>query len=317
MATILIILAAFLISNGAATATVKTNMYIDMGLNGKAFKNNIMFVSRARSTLDCAVLCDQQDGCDTFTIDGDVCRGRGMQEMFTSSFREAPGAQSYSKNLAAIKPRDCVEAQPYMNESGVITIYPEGDNIGLQVYCDHDTTSGGWLVFQRRQDGSVNFYRDWNQYQQGFGSMNGEFWRGLDVLHMLTSRQEQELRVDLMKWDGTKGYATYSNFFISDSSDNYRLNLGSFTGGDAGDSLLFFHHGMQFTTWDRDHDTDSGHNCAELYHSAWWYRVCYVSNLNGVYMTNSSDPHLQGIAWEEFAGLGYSFKFAEMKIRAA
>ncbi|XP_070188811.1 microfibril-associated glycoprotein 4-like [Littorina saxatilis] len=317
MVPLLIILAAVLISNGAATATVKSNKYIDMGLNGKASKNNILFESRARSTLDCAVLCNQQDGCDTFTIDGDVCRGHGILGMFTSSFGEAPGAQSYSKNLAVIKPRDCVEAQPYMNESGGITIYPDGDNIGLQVYCDHDTTSGGWLVFQRRQDGSVDFYRDWNQYQQGFGSMNGEFWLGLDALHMLTSRQEQELRVDLMKWDGTKGYATYSNFSISDSSNNYRLNLGSFTGGDAGDSLLYYHRGMQFTTWDRDHDTYSDNNCAVGHHSAWWFNACFNSNLNGMYMTTSSDPQRQGIEWDKFAGYYFSHKFAEMKIRAA
>ncbi|XP_070188601.1 microfibril-associated glycoprotein 4-like [Littorina saxatilis] len=316
MATLLIILAAVLISNGAATATVKSNRYRTMGLNGKAFKNNILFESRARSTRDCAVICNQQECCDTFTIDGDVCRGHGILGMFTSSFGEAPGAKSYSKNLAVIKPRDCVEAQPYMNESGVITIYPEGDNIGLQVYCDHDTTCGGWLVFQRRQDGSVDFYRDWNQYQQGFGSMNGEFWWGLDVLHMLTSRQEQELRVDLMKWDGTKGYATYSNFSISDSSNNYRLNLGSFTGGNAGDSILHTHGGMQFTTRDRDNDRQSGYNCAEFYHGAWWYRSCFTSKLNGLYMTGSSDPQTQGIQWERFARTS-SLKFAEMKIRAA
>ncbi|XP_070182419.1 ficolin-1-like [Littorina saxatilis] len=142
--------------------------------------------------------------------------------------------------------------------------------------------------------------------------MNGEFWRGLDVLHMLTSRQEQELRVDLMKWDGTKGYATYSNFSISDSSNNYRLNLGNFTGGNAGDRLNY-HLGMQFSTWDRDHDWESWDNCAEVYHGAWWYHSCYSSNLNGLYMTGSSNPQAPGIEW----GFASYLKFAEMKIRAA
>ncbi|XP_038058744.1 ficolin-3-like [Patiria miniata] len=89
---------------------------------------------------------------------------------------------------------------------GTYTINPEGfGNGGLRVYCDMETDGGGWIVFQRRKDVSVDFYRNWAEYQSGFGDLSGEFWLGNDNLVTLTSddsRGTWELRVDLEDWEG-------------------------------------------------------------------------------------------------------------------
>ncbi|XP_053551640.1 ficolin-1-like isoform X2 [Bombina bombina] len=113
------------------------------------------------------------------------------------------------------------------------TIYPDGER-PLKVLCDMHTEGGGWIVFQRRWDGSVDFFRDWESYKAGFGSRLNEFWLGNDNIHKITSAGTWELRIDLQDFESTKHFAKYTTFQLLGESEKYKLLLGAFTEGTAG-----------------------------------------------------------------------------------
>jgi len=171
------------------------------------------------------------------------------------------------------------------------------------------TDGGGWTVFQRRQDGSADFYRGWNDYKAGFGQLTAEFWLGNDKIHQPTASRPSSLRVELEDWNRVKAYAKYGKFNIGDEQAQYRLEVGSYS-GTAGDSFAS-HHKMAFSTKDRDNDRYSS-NCALEFTGAWWYDRCHLSNLNGQYLGDKSDN--RGARWYHFRG-SFSLKFTEMKLR--
>uniref|UniRef100_A0A672UEH4 Fibrinogen C-terminal domain-containing protein n=1 Tax=Strigops habroptila TaxID=2489341 RepID=A0A672UEH4_STRHB len=196
--------------------------------------------------------------------------------------------------------------------SGWYTIYPQGCN-ATTVFCDMDTDGGGWIVFQRRWDGSVNFLRDWDSYKRGFGNQLTEFWLGNDNIHFLTSLGLSELRIDLRDFDNNYYFAKYASFRVLGESEKYKLVLGDFLGGNAGDSLSY-HKDMPFSTTDEDNDMSS-FNCATEYKGAWWYNDCHYSNLNGMYWLGVHGSYADGINWKTGKEYHYSHKRTEMKFR--
>ncbi|CAH2316443.1 Hypothetical predicted protein [Pelobates cultripes] len=192
------------------------------------------------------------------------------------------------------------------------TIYPDGQN-PMKVLCDMHTDGGGWIVFQRRWDGSVDFFLDWKSYKTGFGNRLNEFWLGNDNIHMITSSDVWELRVDLQDFENTKHFAKYASFNILGESEKYTLKLGAFTEGNAGDSLSY-HNNMKFSTKDNDNDPIKS-NCAQYQKGGWWYSNCHYANLNGQYFLGQYSASTTGIVWKTGKGYSYSYKYSEMKIR--
>ena len=80
-------------------------------------------------------------------------------------------------------------------------------------------------VFQRRFDGSVDFYRSWADYKNGFGVLSGEFWLGNEIIHALTRSGDNVLRIDMEDFEGETAFAAYTNFSLDDESTYYTLRL--------------------------------------------------------------------------------------------
>ncbi|XP_071796065.1 ryncolin-2-like [Asterias amurensis] len=197
--------------------------------------------------------------------------------------------------------------------NGVYTIFPTSVTDGLQVYCDMETDGGGWIVFQRRQDGSVDFYRTWAEYQSGFGDLQNEFWLGNDILHDLTGSGQWELRVDMEDWQSNTSWASYGEFAVT--GDKYTLQVGSYDAqSTAGDSMAW-HDGQPFSTKDQKNDARSDYNCAERFEGAWWFFGCFNAHLNGKYYPQGEVSHAHGIQWEAWKENDYSLKQCSMKIR--
>ena len=85
-------------------------------------------------------------------------------------------------------------------------------------------------VFQRRISGSVDFYRGWDEYKNGFGNIGGEFWLGNQHLHRITTQGRYELRVELQDFDGEQRYAHYDSFEILNEGKYFSLLLGTYDG---------------------------------------------------------------------------------------
>ena len=148
-------------------------------------------------------------------------------------------------------------------------------------------------------DDTVDFYRDWSDYKAGFGDVNGNFWVGLETLHLLT-QEDTELYVYLEAGDTDNAYASYSSFVIDGEDEKYRLHVSGYT-GTAGDGMTLQQDGMKFSTRDQDNDIH-GSNCATEFKGAWWYGSCHNSNLNGLYLNGSHNDRAVGINWYQYKG---------------
>ena len=108
-------------------------------------------------------------------------------------------------------------------------------------------------VFKLQKHFINTHFRGWSEYEGGFGDLDGNLWLGLSKIYRYTATNPVELHIYLESFSGTWAYATFAEFTISDSTDNYRLSVTGYS-GTAGAYSLIYHNGRPFSTYDRDND---------------------------------------------------------------
>ncbi|XP_067939582.1 microfibril-associated glycoprotein 4-like [Watersipora subatra] len=207
--------------------------------------------------------------------------------------------------------QDCQDAfdKGERKSGAVYVLRPDPSWKLVRAICQFDAESG-WTVIQRRLDGSVDFYRGWSDYVDGFGYLDREYWIGLDAIYYLT-RTNKKLSVYLEAHDGDSRTANFSTFYIDHADFDYSIHVGGYA-GNAGDSLTH-HNGKRFSTFDKDNDS-YGDNCAIECEGAWWYRFCHRSNLNGRWIEGGNSPTRTGIIWYDYKTHDYSLRKVYMML---
>ncbi|VDI17172.1 Hypothetical predicted protein [Mytilus galloprovincialis] len=184
------------------------------------------------------------------------------------------------------KKEECEDIQT--NKDGVYTIYPGGGDRAVLVYCIMRQTKK-WTVIQSRVNGSVDFYRTWNTYKNGFGSAYGEYRLGNDYIHLISTYSRHELSIYMEKPNKEHRWGNYSTFSLADEISKYILTVTGYTGNAGFDALDApvgsggNANGQAFSTKDRDNDGDGSNNCAVVDKSVLWFNNCEYADLNKPY----------------------------------
>lgn len=204
--------------------------------------------------------------------------------------------------------------------SGIYTIQPLNAE-PFKVFCEM-TTDGGWTVIQRRQDGSMDFDQLWQAYEKGFGSLNGEFWLGLEKIHSVARDGGYILNVKLSDWGGDVASISLP-FRLGGEETKYSLQIQKADGFSTLESSLGTDatSGLPFSTRDQDNDQKTDTNCAKHLSGGWWFSNCGRSNLNGRYFQSpppkQRHQRKQGIFWKTWRGRYYPLKYSMMMIAPA
>ena len=209
------------------------------------------------------------------------------------------------------KPRDCYDLKCFRvstAKDGPHTIYPDSSTLtSLNVSCDQETDNGGWVMYQRRVDGTLNFTQSWEDYKHGSGT-NGdgttELWLGNEkayhMVHSYGKKWKGQLRIEADAFDGRSCWLVASDFRMYSENHRYKVDWGRVTESESGIAGDWnFHERYSFKTYD---NVDAQAQCLRDHKGGWWYGHginCTRLFLNGEYV-KQADATSTSIAVRSF-----------------
>jgi len=98
-------------------------------------------------------------------------------------------AHTTSRSVNAITPKaNCFTGYVASNLSIEITVPTLSDPVVVMSVFD-------WIIIHQHLGKDFDWNRTWDEYKAGFGSIDGNFWLGLEKMHLLTQSQPYRLRV--------------------------------------------------------------------------------------------------------------------------
>ena len=81
------------------------------------------------------------------------------------------------------------------------------------IYVPCTPEENKWKIIQQRVDDSVSFKQNDTEYQEGFGSPDGNYFMGLNEIVKLT-KDQAKLQIYLESFDGDVAVLFYKSFMI-------------------------------------------------------------------------------------------------------
>ncbi|CAG5118839.1 unnamed protein product [Candidula unifasciata] len=192
----------------------------------------------------------------------------------------------------------------------LVRVEPE-DGLGpINVLCDVVGRREVYTVFQKRFNGKVDFYRNFHDYENGFGSVDSEFWLGLKNIRrlLIQNGDKNQLRVDMSVMGTDLNYTRIYPTFSIGPPEEYRLTVSGLY--DRGFGMSSNSH-KPFSTYDRGlTHVASRHNRG----AGWWFPEDHgYVNLNGVWGVPGKPYSI--FWWELRQDLNFILEKTEMKFR--